>query len=224
MRSWRAISQPETPVTVGRFLDAQVSSCCSWPWPGRRPAADAGTGRVKTWNPENLETCRAPQPRRFPGFQISRFPPPARPAPTAPTPPIRGFAALARGDARGRGHGGGHAAPPSGAEATTPGTRRAGRSLAIADAGEPPSSARSSSTPNQNAYPIAATRDRSIRSAMTSSCICSMLGLAAGSATRGRLSQNSGRAARAQSGRARLSSDRPELRTQLVLISSVPCA
>ena len=65
------------------------------------PAA-GGAGAPGIWNPEILKTCRAPQPRRFPGFQISRFPLPRRdPAPTAPAPPIRRFAALVRGDARG---------------------------------------------------------------------------------------------------------------------------
>jgi hypothetical protein len=87
--------EPETPVTVGRFLDAQVSSSrlsrsvhCSWPRPARPPAG-ARLGRLKTWNSENLKTCRAPQPRRFPGFQISRLPLP-RPARPRRSPTLRG--------------------------------------------------------------------------------------------------------------------------------------
>ena len=68
------------------FLDAPARRRWNQPRPGRPPAG-AGPGRVKTWNPENLKTCRAPQPRRFPGFQICRLPlaPPA--SPRRPRPP-----------------------------------------------------------------------------------------------------------------------------------------
>jgi hypothetical protein len=103
--------EPETPVTVGRFLDAQVSSFSplsvgplQLAAPRATPPAGAGPGRVKTWNPENLKTCRAPQPRRFPGFQISRFPLPGRCARPDGAPPQHsaGAAALVRGVVRGR--------------------------------------------------------------------------------------------------------------------------
>ena len=57
-----------------QFLAPRGRSRCSWPCPGATPPAGAGPGRVKTWNPEKLNTCRAPRPRRFSGFQISRFP------------------------------------------------------------------------------------------------------------------------------------------------------
>ena len=61
-----------------------------------------GAERMKTWNPEKLKTCRAPQPRRFSGFQISRFPLPraVRPRRPRPSAPLRPVAALVRGDER----------------------------------------------------------------------------------------------------------------------------
>ena len=107
-------------------------------------AAIAGgvAGRaVKTWNPEKLKTCRAPQPRRFPGFQISRFPPsapgarPRRPRPPA-APPGRSSRPRWRA---GRSHGGGHAPPPSAPQAHTPGHRHDRR---VATARRPPRSPR----------------------------------------------------------------------------------
>ena len=94
--------------------------------PRATPPAGAGPERVKTWNPENLKTCRAPQPRRFPGFQISRFPLP-RPVPPrgpCPSPLLRGCRRSRRRWRAGRRHGGGHAPTPSAPQAHTPGHRR----------------------------------------------------------------------------------------------------
>ena len=82
--------KPETLSPSADFLDAQVSSFSplsvgpmQLAAPRATPPAGAGPGGVKTWKPENLKTCRAPQPRRFPGFQISRFPLPPPGAPRA---------------------------------------------------------------------------------------------------------------------------------------------
>ena len=112
------------------------------PW--ATPPSGAGTGRVKTWNPENLKTCRAPQPRGPAGSQDSRFPGfPLRRTPRRPRPPRRsagsplspevtrgpgpwGWPCRAPERPRGaplRGHGEPAAGPPS-----APQSRPAGRS------------------------------------------------------------------------------------------------